>query len=97
MKGKTPNKAERLHIERVREFGCIVCRLHYNEFKPAAIHHTQGSVKPGAHMSVLPLCYDHHQGGNDDGAFISRHPYKMRFEKAYGDESYLLKTLGELM
>jgi hypothetical protein len=95
MKGKTPNKAERLHMEKVREFGCIVCNMYFNEFRPAAIHHMEGSTKPGSHMKVLPLCYDHHQGGSDREPFISRHPYKTRFEAAYGSEYYLLTTLRE--
>ena len=38
---------------------------------------------------------EHHRGGNDSGDFISRHPYKARFEKAYGSEQSLLKLVEE--
>ena len=75
-------------MDAVRGLGCIVCAPY--GFRPAAIHHVDGKTKPDAHFKVLPLCWDHHQGGNDDGAFISRHPYKARFEAAYGTETELL-------
>ena len=97
MKGRTPRKAEREHMERVRELGCIVCRLYLDKFRIAAIHHVNGRTKPGCHLTVLPLCFDHHQGGADSGLFISVHPYKARFEAAYGSEFYLMKAVDNLL
>jgi len=59
---------------------------------PAAIHHVYGRTKEGAHFSVLPLCYNHHQGGYYGVPCVSRHPYKTMFEKIYGTEQELLKV-----
>ena len=97
MKGRTPRKAEREHHEKVRALGCIVCRLYFAKWRLAAIHHIDGKTKEGAHMRVLPLCFDHHQGGAETGLFISRHPWKTRFEAAYGREDYLLKSVENLL
>ncbi|MEE4247361.1 MAG: Ref family recombination enhancement nuclease [Kangiellaceae bacterium] len=97
MKGRNPTKAEKTHMDAVRALGCIVCRIEYGGYRDAAIHHCDGKTKPGAHMKVLPLCYEHHQGGSDSPPFISRHPYKARFEAAYGTEAELMERTAELL
>jgi hypothetical protein len=90
-----PTKAEQSHMDAVRALGCIVCMK--DGYRDAAIHHTDGKTKPGAHLKVLPLCYEHHQGGADKGQFISRHPYKARFESAYGTEAELLARVADIL
>ena len=70
--------------------------LYQSRLNPAEIHHTQGKTKPDAHLMVLPLCFEHHRKGGDKEP-ISRHPYKKRFEKAYGTEDELLRQVEELI
>lgn len=95
LKGRQPNKAESKHMSEVAELGCIVCRK--NGFiTPAEIHHTQGKTKPNSHFMVLPLCFEHHRRGGDREP-ISRHPYKKRFEDAYGNEEELLAEVELLL
>lgn len=89
MKGRAPTAREKRYMASVRAIGCIVCIEQYGGYRPAAIHHCDGKTAPGAHMNVLPLCFDHHQGGAGEGMFISRHPWKARFEAAYGTEAEL--------
>ena len=96
MKGRTPTKKELAHMNKVRELGGIVCRNNGYLFSPAEIHHIEGKTKEGAHLKVLPLCFAHHRRGGKEQP-ISRHPYKKRFEKAYGTEAELLKQVEELL
>ena len=96
MKGRNPTKAEQKHMDRVRELGCIVCYLHFGIRKNCEIHHVKGKTKEGAHYKVLPLCFEHHRMGSDKEP-ISRHPYKKRFEQAYGSEQELLQKVDELL
>ena len=95
MKGRNPTKKEKEHMSKVSEFGCIVCRLHYEAFRPCEIHHINGKVKKGAHFDVIGLCFEHHRQGGFEPPFISRHPYKKAFEEAYGSEEYLLQKVKE--
>jgi len=98
MRGRTPTKAEQAHMDRVRELGCIICRNSLGIYdSPAAIHHVYGRTKEGAHFSVLPICFLHHQAGNNNGMYVSRHPYKTEFENRYGTEQDLLKQVEELL
>ncbi len=85
-------KDEKLHLDRVQQLGCIVCRLEYKWYSPAEIHHIIDGNKRKGHFYVLPLCPSHHRGGSDGvgGQYVSRHPYKARFEDKYGQESDLL-------
>ena len=80
----------------IADLGCIVC-LEEGKYTPTAIHHIDGKTKPDAHLKTIPLCYYHHQGGEDCSAYTSRHPYKARFEARYGTEAELLeKTKARL-
>lgn len=92
MKGRHRTKADDIRFEKIRELGCIVCLLEYGQFRPCVVHHIDGKTKPNAHQKTIGLCEPgHHQGGSDEGMFISRHPYKARFETSYGSEQYLLE------
>ena len=94
MRMRTPNGSELIRFDRLREMGCIVCLLQGNGVTPPQIHHIDGKTKPGAHLKTIPLCHSHHQrGGGVDP--IARHPYKARFEAAYGSENYLLEQTNE--
>jgi len=97
MKGKTPNKAELKHMDRVSQIGCIVCKNQNKFFNPSEIHHTQGKTKLNAHYKVLPLCYEHHREGVMNGIWVSRHPWKKEFEKRYGTELNLLQQVKGIL
>ena len=90
MKGRTPTADEAQWMNDVRSLGCIVCRREGKGETPAEIHHLDGKTKVGAHYHVIPLCYFHHREGSANPQFISRHPYKRRFEERYGTELDLM-------
>ena len=96
MKGRKPTVAEQNHMDNVRQLGCIVCRLQGFYGVPAEIHHIEGKTKINTHFKILPLCFEHHRMGSDKEP-ISRHPYKARFEKAYGSEYELLDIVNSLL
>jgi hypothetical protein len=83
-------------MDKVRSLGCIVCRNQGMPRVPCEIHHIVGKTKPNAHYMVLPLCFQHHRMGSDKEP-ISRHPYKKRFEAAYGTEQELLDQINTLL
>ena len=83
-------------MDKVQQLGCIVCANRGFPDVPAEIHHTKGKTVKDAHLYVLPLCPSHHRfGGHIEP--ISRHPYKKRFEDAYGTEAELLECVGEIL
>jgi len=85
-------------MDRVRELGCIICRNDMDIYdSPAAIHHCDGKTKEGAHFKVLPICWEHHQSGQNNGMYVSRHPYKTEFERRYSTEESLLEQVQELL
>ena len=102
MKGRNPNKAEKEHMSKVQQLGCIVCFNLGYPGTPAEIHHVYGKTKQAkrnfkrTHFYVLPLCPSHHRYGSYKEP-ISRHPYKARFEKAYGTEQELLEQVENLL
>ena len=94
---KPPTKDEKHWMDAVAEFGCVVCRRAYGEYRPAAVHHIVGSHRLLGHIFTIGLCDPgHHQNGQQFG-MISRHPYKARFEAAYGTELELLEYLTSEM
>lgn len=102
MKGRAPNKAERDHMARVQDLGCICCRSMGHMDSPAELHHTIGKTKPDAHFKVLPLCSRHHRCACPNGDYATRHAPgrragKFEFERAYGTEQQLLELIEELL
>ena len=96
MKGRNPSKEEKEDMDKVQQLVCIVCANRGFPDVPAEIHHTRGKTVEDAHLYVLPLCPSHHRfGGHIEP--ISRHPYKKRFEDAYGTEAELLECVGEIL
>ena len=83
-------------MDKVQQLGCIVCANRGLPDVPAEIHHTRGKTVKDAHLYVIPLCPSHHRyGGHTEP--ISRHPYKKRFEDAYGTEAELLKQVRKII
>ena len=91
MKGKAPTASQkRFHDLLASVVGCIACRSEGMYTDYVSIHHIDGRTKPDAHWLVLPLCGPHHQDAGIDGV-IPVHPYKTRFEAAYGKQEDLLR------
>lgn len=60
--------AERKHLSRVAELGCILCARQGHEGTPAEVHHIRtgaGVGRRSSHMDTIPLCPAHHRLGND--------------------------------
>ena len=57
--------AEKQHMNRIAELGCILCKhLDYGS-TPAHLHHIregQGMSQRASNFLVVPLCPEHHQG-----------------------------------
>lgn len=92
-----PNALEQAWMDRVASAGCIVCWLFHRARRPAEVHHLLSGGRRMGHLYSIPLCVDHHRGGSKDGPFISRHPYKARFEAAYAPELELLDAARSLL
>ena len=94
----TPTKAEKQHWDKVAQLGCIACIKDGYRNPLVSIHHIDGRTKKGAHMKVLPLCAGHHQDGTgNDKNMIAVHPYKARFEAAYGKQEDLLAKVMKII
>lgn len=87
---------EKKHMTRVAELGCAVClRLHGpHEAGPVELHHPRrgaGMGQRSGHMTVLPLCVEHHRGNSGIHGLGTK-----GFEKHYGfNEADLLKDTLE--
>ncbi len=58
-------KAERAHMNRLAEMGCILCRHLGTPGTPAEIHHIRtgtGAGRRASHFNTIPLCAYHHRG-----------------------------------
>lgn len=94
MRGRTPTADERRHMAAVAELGCCVCRRELGVHSPAAIHHTDGKTKPGAHYRVLPICSVHHQTG---GYGVAIHAGRVEWERRHGTQAELLAYTDTLL
>ncbi|HDV8236533.1 Ref family recombination enhancement nuclease [Enterobacter hormaechei] len=83
-------KADRIHLARVAELGCIVSKnLNLGE-TPAEIHLIrigQGTSQRAAHRKSIPLCHTHHRNG---GYGVAIHAGRRAWEMKYGTEAELL-------
>lgn len=83
-------KAERLHLSRVADLGCIVCNNLGYENSPAEIHHVLtgcGTSQRASNYDVIPLCPTHHRHGGNGTAI---HAGQKSFEKNFSSELDLL-------
>lgn len=96
--GKIPaNAEEQVWMDKVREFGCIVCYLFHNAKTPCAVHHPLSGGRRMGHLFAIGLCDPGHHQGSPTPDKISRHPNKARFEAAYGTEAELLEVTKTLL
>ena len=89
-------KAEREHLNKVAELGCIVCRNEGFLDSPAEIHHIGNGAtsKKSSHYESIPLCHCHHRTG---GHGLAVHAGKKTWEAKFGTEKELLKQTLELI
>lgn len=86
-------KAERAHLGRLVEIGCIACLKIGHEGTPAEIHHIRHGMGKGqrsSHYDAIPLCPAHHRG--TAGLKVpSIHGSPDAFRKSFGTEMDLLE------
>lgn len=89
-------KAEREHLNKVADLGCIVCRNLGYYGTPAEIHHIGNGTmsKRASNYEVIPLCYIHHRTGNNG---VAVHSGRKAFEANFGTEKELLKQTQGLL
>lgn len=98
MKGRNRNASEkRYHDLLCSVVGCIACRKTNDFTNYVSVHHIDGRTKPNAHWLVIPLCAHHHQDLGFSSDFIPVHPFKTRFEEAYGKQIDLARQCVELL
>lgn len=89
--------AEQAWLDDICRIGCLVCYDLGYPSTPGVPHHLLRGGRRIGHLSTICLCDPGHHQGSDGHLKISRHPYKARFEKAYGTEAKLLERQRELV
>ena len=89
--------AERQFQTRVRDLGCIACRVMGVFGTPCDIHHILEGGRRMGEMFVLGLCVSHHRSELNNKHIVSRHHWKREFETRYGTELELLERTRELV
>lgn len=99
--------AEKKHMDKVAQLGCIVCRNLGFPGTPPQIHHIRTGMGMGQRASnyrVIPLCMDHHlTGGKGVALHADRKTHKdperypPTWVDIYGTEEELLAQVLELI
>lgn len=90
-------KAEREHLSKVAEIGCIVCLNENHGQSPAEIHHIRSGKGMGQRASnyeAIPLCHAHHRTG---GYGIAFHAGSKVWQERFGSEELLLDQVKEIL
>ena len=90
-------KEERQWMSTIGNIGCIVCYLAGHPHTPGEVHHILSGGRRIGHLHSIYLCSPGHHRNGDGKVKISRHPFKERFEAAYGTEEALLKKTQGLV
>jgi hypothetical protein len=85
-------KAEKNHLKKVAELGCIACRKLGHYGTPAEIHHISNGTmgKRSDNFSVIPLCPYHHRTSKE-----SYHLNPVWFTEKFGTQTELLNEVLE--
>lgn len=81
-------KKARTYTDKVAALGCVVCRNLCYGASPAHVHHIrtgQGMAQRAQSALIIPLCPEHHTGGNGIHTIG-----KSLWERTYGTELELL-------
>lgn len=102
-----PTAAQLTRFRKLRELGCIACRLDGNPSEDAPeIHHLLAGTKRIGHDATIPLCYWHHQGLPFDDvptAWLlanvgpSYHKHRRAFRQRYGSDREILETVNGMI
>ena len=90
-------KAEREHLSKVAEIGCIVCLNENYGQSPAEIHHIRsgkGMAQRASNYEVIPLCPIHHRNG---GHGVAVHAGIETWQERFGTEVELLEQVKEML
>lgn len=84
---KTASKADREHMGKVAEIGCVLC-IHLGfGATPAEVHHPRTGTGMGlraAHKDTISLCPEHHRG--DTGLHgLGRKAFEATYQLTEGD------------
>ena len=92
-------KAERQWCDAITQIGCVACIVSVGIYgTPGAVHHLKSGGRRISHLKTICLCDPgHHQNAPEGSRKISRHPFKARFERAYGTEEELLAKTRQLV
>lgn len=91
---KEMNASQKKRMARLREIGCIVCRIETGLYVEPEIHHLRDGLGVGQrknHYRTIPLCPEHHRLG---GYGIARHNSLREWEDRHGSESELLDIVN---
>jgi len=84
-------KAEKAFMNKMAEYGCVVCRWHeaVDDLPPSNLHHIRDKTGMGKKdKDIIPLCWHHHQG--PEGI---HHLGKETWENKYGKQRDLHRRL----
>ena len=90
-------RADREHLSRVAELGCIVCRNLGIGYSPAVVHHIRDGYGVGQrapHTETIPLCPAHH---DQHGYGVSFHSGPALWQEKFGTERGLLEQVRGLL
>jgi hypothetical protein len=95
LKAEKPAK-DRAHMARVAALPCCICEAYgLQQLTPTQVHHAihgRFSRTRASDRETLPLCYDHHFGGNGR---LGIHQSKAAWERLYGPDYGYLPTISE--
>ena len=86
--------AEKVHLRKVADLGCIACRKLGYEDTPAELHHVKKGTmgKKASNYEVIPLCPHHHRTSNE-----SYHLNPLWFTEKFGTQQELLEEVTRLI
>lgn len=90
-------RAEKDHLAKLADLGCIACMNMGSPGTPAEIHHLRSGVGAGqrsGHFAAIPLCHHHHRTGGYGEAF---HAGKKAWEARFGTELELLNQVSGIL
>lgn len=104
----SPTAAQLLRWAKLRELGCIACRLDgiRADGDAVEIHHMLSGNRRIGHDATIPLCAWHHQGVAFDETpsywFLenvgpSYHKHRRAFRQRYGSDREILDTVNGLI
>ena len=86
---KKPTKAEREHMSKVAEMGCLICQM------PAEVHHIGGQGVRASSYETIPLCPLHHRHGPIGVAVHSgRKSWEANFDTERNFVNYVNTVVG---